>query len=54
MEKTYVKDGKIVFATAPKVKHTCLQCRKDMGFEYLLGAVCGTCCRRNHKRVIGR
>ena len=34
--------------------HHCQQCGKDMGNEWLLGAVCGKCCRKNHKRVIGR
>ncbi|KKN21089.1 hypothetical protein LCGC14_0929150 [marine sediment metagenome] len=35
-------------------KHYCQQCKKEMGFEYFLGAVCGACCRKNHKRVAGR
>jgi len=34
-------------------RHLCLQCGKDMGFEYLLGVVCGKCCRRNHRRAAG-
>ena len=32
-------------------EHKCEQCGKDMGFEYLLGAVCGSCCRKNHKKA---
>lgn len=34
--------------------HYCQQCKKDMGNEWLLGAVCGKCCRENHKRVMGK
>jgi hypothetical protein len=32
-------------------EHNCQQCGVDMGFEYLLGAVCGKCCRKNHRKV---
>ena len=34
-------------------KHYCEQCKKEMGSEWLLGAVCGSCCRKNHKQAIG-
>ncbi len=34
--------------------HLCAQCGKDMGMEYILGAVCGKCCRLNHRKVMGR
>ena len=33
--------------------HRCVQCGKDMGFEYFLGPVCGKCCRENHRKVGG-
>jgi hypothetical protein len=33
--------------------HYCDQCKKDMGNEWILGPVCGKCCRANHKRVTG-
>jgi len=32
----------------------CEQCGKDMGYEYLLGPVCGKCCRVNHAHLAGR
>lgn len=32
----------------------CQQCGKELGGEWLLGPVCGKCCRANHKRVAGR
>lgn len=35
-------------------KHYCEQCGKEMGFEWFLGAVCGKCCKANHKNVTGR
>ncbi len=35
-------------------KHNCRQCGKDMGYEYFLGAVCGKCCRKNHRKVCGK
>ena len=34
--------------------HFCTQCGRDMGYEWLLGPVCGRCCRRNHARVMGK
>jgi hypothetical protein len=34
--------------------HLCEQCGEDMGYEWLLGAVCGACCRKNHRRVTRR
>jgi hypothetical protein len=34
--------------------HLCIQCGKDMGYEWLLGPVCGKCCRANHRKVAGR
>jgi hypothetical protein len=32
----------------------CKQCGCDMGYQWLLGPVCGKCCRENHKKVTGR
>jgi len=32
-------------------RHFCLQCNQDMGFEYILGPVCGKCVRKNHKKA---
>jgi hypothetical protein len=34
--------------------HHCRQCGKDMGNEWILGPVCGKCCRANHKHAVGR
>ena len=34
--------------------HYCQQCNKDMGNEWILGPVCGSCCRKNHRKVIGK
>ena len=34
--------------------HYCSQCYTDMGNEWILGSVCGKCCRRNHKKVTRR
>ena len=34
--------------------HYCAQCGKDMGYQWLLGPVCGKCCRANHNRITGR
>jgi len=31
-------------------EHFCQQCGIEMGHEWLLGAVCGRCCRLNHRR----
>jgi len=39
---------------AKSPEHPCLQCGRDLGPERFLGAVCGRCCRANHKRVTGR
>ena len=36
-----------------KVRY-CQQCGKDMGNEWILGAVCGKCCKTNHKRATKR
>jgi hypothetical protein len=33
--------------------HYCQQCGEDMGNEWLLGPVCGACCRLNHRTVTG-
>lgn len=31
----------------------CLQCEKPMNpVEAVMGAVCGKCCRKNHRRVV--
>jgi hypothetical protein len=35
-------------------EHLCSQCGKEMGSEWLLGPVCGKCCRSNHAKVTGR
>lgn len=35
------------------VEHKCSQCGKDMGNEWILGPVCGKCCRANHRAVAG-
>jgi len=32
--------------------HLCGQCGRDMGYEWILGPVCGKCCRENHRRVV--
>ena len=37
-----------------RAEHKCDQCGEDLGNEWLLGPVCGKCCRKNHKRVAGR
>lgn len=34
--------------------HRCTQCGRDMGFEWIMGPVCGACCRANHARVMGK
>jgi len=34
--------------------HLCAQCGQDMGMEYILGAVCGNCCRLNHRHAMGK
>ena len=44
----------VTHRTLPATKHHCQQCNKDMGFEWLLGPVCGSCCRKNHRKVAGR
>jgi hypothetical protein len=33
---------------------SCSQCRRSMGSEWILGPVCGKCCRANHARVTGQ
>jgi hypothetical protein len=33
--------------------HPCSQCNRDMGHEWILGPVCGKCCRLNHRRAAG-
>lgn len=35
-------------------EHFCEQCGKPMGAEWILGPVCGSCCRKNHRAVCGR
>ena len=32
----------------------CTQCGKEMGPEVFLGPVCGACCRKNHRKAIGK
>jgi len=46
-----ITEGKLIAPTGKE--HFCEQCGKDIGMEYLLGAVCGRCCRINHRRVAG-
>ena len=41
-------------AVCAKVLHPCQQCGDDLGNEWFLGAVCGRCCRANHRKVTGR
>jgi hypothetical protein len=38
----------------PVSLHLCSQCQRDMGSEWILGPVCGKCCRANHARVTGQ
>lgn len=33
--------------------HYCTQCGREMAYEWILGPVCGKCCRANHKKVCG-
>ncbi len=33
--------------------HFCTQCEKEIGVEYLLGEVCLSCTRKNHKKATG-
>ena len=35
-------------------KQKCLQCGKPLGAEVFLGAVCGACCKANHRKAIGK
>lgn len=35
-------------------EHFCTQCKKPMGGEWILGPVCGKCCRENQARVTER
>lgn len=37
----------------PEPEHLCEQCKTDMGSEWILGPVCGKCCRKNHKQACG-
>ena len=37
-----------------EIMHLCKQCNQDMGNQWILGPVCGSCCRRNHRKVTGR
>ena len=37
-----------------QIIHLCKQCNRDMGNQWILGPVCGTCCRRNHRKVTRR
>jgi hypothetical protein len=35
------------------IEKKCLKCGKPMNpVEYLMGCVCGKCCRENHKKAI--
>jgi len=36
-------------------KKKCMQCGKPMNpIEWIMGPVCGKCCRANHKAVVGK
>lgn len=35
----------------PGSEHLCEQCKTDMGSEWILGPVCGKCCRKNRLRI---
>jgi hypothetical protein len=49
------KNNKEAGAAADKSAQNCLQCGKSMNpVEWMLGAVCGKCCRENHRRVVGK
>jgi hypothetical protein len=52
--KELLNDG-TAFAVIDKVGpvHFCEQCLQNMGNEWILGPVCGKCCRANHRRVTG-
>lgn len=32
-------------------EYNCEQCGKALGAEFILGPVCGKCCRKNHRQV---
>lgn len=50
-KKTYIIAGKKVELEP----HNCEQCGADMNpGEWLLGPVCGKCCRENHRKVAGK
>ena len=39
---------------AGAAERRCVQCGRNMNpVEWMLGATCGQCCRRNHRRVAG-
>lgn len=51
------EDAKIIRevpATGLDAAHPCAQCKRDMGYEFLLGPVCGKCCRANHRKCCRR
>jgi len=33
-------------------KHYCVQCGKDMGYQWFLGSVCNKCVKANHRHVV--
>lgn len=37
-----------------KTIHLCQQCGEDMGNEWILGPVCGKCCRKNQRKAAGK
>jgi len=50
-------NGKPVPSNNPKTGekiYYCEQCHREMGYEFILGPVCGKCCRANHRKVTGR
>lgn len=54
-EQHYViNPSKVIQITGVPKHHFCAQCHRDMGAEWILGPVCGKCCRKNHKKVTGR
>lgn len=45
-----IKKGIVLQPTGNE--HFCQQCGIEMGNEWLLGCVCGRCCRLNHKKAV--
>ena len=41
-------------AQESEIKHYCLQCKEDMGYQWILGPVCSKCCQKNHRQMTRR